>query len=188
MRRTPIVLALVAAAAFTPNASAQDDVVPQLRVSPNVLGIWQLLEVWYDERSCPGGLDGPITSPGFYGSINTNGSEAWSVGEPGTYTVTMKCVGSPKIGSAEFTLVERVAATFRIIPEKPAPGGTFQAEVDPVACPDGPFVFQSDGFRDANRPNLLEGVVVDTPGSYSVIVQCWLGRNLIKGGGMLEVG
>jgi len=59
------VLALVAAAAFTPDASAQDDVVPQLRVSPNVLGTWQLLEVWYDERSCPGGLDGPITSPGF---------------------------------------------------------------------------------------------------------------------------
>lgn len=189
MRRTKATaaLAVLAAAVFVPDAAAQEEPTPNLGISPRTVAIGHVVEVYFDEKACPEGVDG-VTSPGFSGTVTSRGEQVFVKDVPGTYTATLKCKGTSKVGTAEFTVLERVSATFRLIPERPKPGETFRAEVDRTACPSGPFSFASTGFRDAVRPNLLEGVVVDTPGRHSVAIQCWLGRNLIKGGGMFEIG
>ncbi|KJK33974.1 hypothetical protein UK23_44310 [Lentzea aerocolonigenes] len=178
-------LAVLAAAVFFPDATAaQEEPTPSVSISPATVAIGQVVEVYF---TCPGGTDEGVTSPGLSGAVTQSGAPAFVKSVPGTYTATVKCRGTSKVGTAEFTVLERVSATFRFIPERPKPGQAFRAEVDRTACPSGPFVFASTGFRDAIRPNQLEGVVVDTPGRHSVVIQCWLGRNLIKGGGMLEI-
>ncbi|MDT7786995.1 MAG: hypothetical protein QOF58_5414 [Pseudonocardiales bacterium] len=179
--------AVLAAAAFVPDAAAQEEPTPTVSISPATVAIGQVVEVYFDTRTCPGGTDEGVTSPGLSGAVTSPGAQVFVTSVPGTYTATLRCKGTSKVGAAEFTVLDRVSATFRLIPERPKPGQAFRAEVDRTACPSGPFVFASTGFRDATRPNQLEGVVVDTPGQYSVAIQCWLGRNLVKGGGMFEI-
>lgn len=73
-------------------------------------------EVWAGSDTisgCPGGPEGPATSPGFTAPLqwtiggNFGRFSGWTtaVATPGVYTATLKCKGSPILGELQFTIL-----------------------------------------------------------------------------------
>lgn len=74
-------------------------------------------EIWAGSDTiwgCPGGPEGPATSPGFTaplqwtqgGNFGRFSGSTTAVATPGTYTATLKCKGSPIPGELQFTVLD----------------------------------------------------------------------------------
>jgi hypothetical protein len=76
--------------------------------------------------SCPGGPVGPATSPGFAaplqftegGNFGRFSGRTTVITEPGRYTATLKCAGTPIAGELEFTVLGTPSTPTKTTPTK----------------------------------------------------------------------
>ncbi|WP_053737487.1 hypothetical protein [Nocardia sp. NRRL S-836] len=178
MKRTTSVVAVSALAALVltgQSASAQEDVTPAFRISPDILVVDQHFEVRIEQGTCPGGTE-HVTSPGFAAPLPAGELHGTAVSVPGKYTATLKCKGSSKTGTAQFGVFE-LGDTFFFLPDEVEAGGdisvikTKQSFCGEVATSPGftapiELKYETPNTRSGN------GKVVDRAGTYEAEMIC----------------